>query len=283
MARVVAWLAVAVTTAIVCSATALLAQAPGASPPARQIEVDLELVLAVDISYSMDPEEQRLQRDGYVLALRDKALWAAIASGKNQRIAITYFEWAGPPVQSIIVPWTLIDGPKAAEAVADKLAAHPISRGRMTSISSALSFGEGLFGTGGFKGLRRTIDISGDGPNNAGLLVTTVRDRLVKSGIVINGLPVMLKLGQSGFFDIMDLDDYYSECVIGGPGSFVIPIRSREEFVTATRQKLILEIAGLTPPPVIRAAYRPMQYKGRTESGMDCLVGERLRQRYFDR
>jgi len=160
MTRALAWLAVAVMTALVGSAAALHAQAPGTASPGRQIEVDLELVLAVDISYSMDPEEQRLQRDGYVLAFRDKALWAAIASGKNQRIAITYFEWAGPPVQGIVLPWTLIDGPAAAEAVAAKLEAHPISRGRMTSISSALSFGEALFGTGGFKGLRRTIDVS---------------------------------------------------------------------------------------------------------------------------
>ncbi|HRD78191.1 MAG TPA: DUF1194 domain-containing protein, partial [Hyphomicrobiaceae bacterium] len=254
MTRALAWLAVAILTALVGSADALRAQAPGSAPPGSRIEVDLELVLAVDISYSMDPEEQRLQRDGYVLAFRDKALWAAIAGGKNQRIAVTYVEWAGPPIQSIILPWTLVDGPAAAEKVAALLSAQPISRGRMTSITGILEFSDALFGTAGFKGLRRTVDISGDGPNNAGGLVTTARDKLVAKGIVINGLPVMLKLGQSGFFDIVDLDEYYTECVIGGAGSFVIPIRSREEFVSATRQKLILEIAGVEPSFYIRLA-----------------------------
>ena len=123
----------------------------------------------------------------------------------------------------------------------------------MTSISAALQFSGRLFDSSGAKGIRRVIDVSGDGPNNAGAPVVPVRDELVAKGIVINGLPIMLKLAQ-GFFDLADLDLYYADCVIGGTGSFMIPIKQRSEFQTATRRKLLLEIAGYEPPArLIRA------------------------------
>jgi Protein of unknown function (DUF1194) len=247
-----------------------------AGPPAgAQQPVDLELVLAVDVSYSMDLEEQRLQRDGYVDAFRDREIVKAIQSGQHGRIAVTYIEWAGWPVQEVVVPWTIIDGPAAAEALAQRLAQAPISRHRRTSITGALKFAERQFGLGGYNSARRVIDVSGDGPNNSGPPVAPVRDELVARGIVINGLPIILKdVGINSAFDIPNLDEYYFSCVIGGPGAFMIPIKEKREFASATRQKLLLEIAGLEPPPaVVRIADKP---------AVDCMIGEQRSRQYFD-
>jgi hypothetical protein len=242
-----------------------------------QTAVDLELVLAVDVSLSMDMDEQRLQRDGYVQALRDPEVQKGIASGPSGRIAVTYMEWAGPQTQSVVIPWTIIDSPAAAKAFADRLEAAPISRARMTSISAALAYSKGLLATSGMRGLRRVIDVSGDGPNNAGVPVAPVRDELVAQGVVINGLPIMLKLA-TGFFDLPDLDRYYADCVIGGTGAFMIPIKEKSEFQSATRRKLLLEIAGRDPPArLIRIQSAP--HEAETS---DCLAGERQWRRYMD-
>ena len=243
-------------------------------PAAAQPAADLELVIAVDVSLSMDLDEQRLQRDGYVAALRDPEVHKAIASGPHGRIAVTYLEWAGPPTQHVVVPWTTINGPAAARAFADRLEAIPISRARMTSISAALQFSGHLFDSSGVRGLRRVIDVSGDGPNNAGAPVAPVRDELVAQGFVINGLPIMLKMA-TGFFDLADLDHYYSQCVIGGTGSFMIPIKEQSEFLIATRRKLLLEIAGQVPPARFIRVTAP-------EEPSDCLIGERQWRRYMD-
>jgi hypothetical protein len=240
--------------------------------------VDLELIIAVDISWSMDPEEQRLQRSGYVAALRDLDFQRVATAGPTGRIAITYFEWAGSFAQRVVLPWTIIDSPGAATAIADKLEAAPISRERRTSLSGALSYAERLFDQSPFRGARRVVDVSGDGPNNDGEPVVPVRDRLVDKGIIINGLPVMLKLDPPTTpFDIKDLDIYYSECVIGGPGAFIIPIKTDEDFLTATRRKLILEISGYTPRARIirvQAAAPAKPY--------NCMVGENIWRRYMD-
>ena len=245
-------------------------------PALAQTVVDLELVIAVDVSLSMDLDEQRLQRDGYIMAFRDPEVHKAITSGPNGRIAVTYMEWAGPPTQQVVMPWTVIDNAQAAGAFADRLEAAPISRARMTSISAALQYSGHLFDSSGAKGIRRVIDVSGDGPNNAGMPVVPVRDELVAKGIVINGLPIMLKLAQ-GFFDLAELDLYYADCVIGGTGSFMIPIKQRNEFQTATRRKLLLEIAGYEPPArLIRAqATAPAER-------FDCLIGEKQWRNYMD-
>ena len=245
------------------------------APAHAQLAVDLELVLAVDVSLSMDLDEQRLQREGYIAAFRDAELIKAILSGPTGRIAVTYMEWAGPSVQNVIIPWTLIDHPAAALTLADSLDRHPITRARMTSISQGLAFAGALFDKSGVKGIRRVIDVSGDGPNNAGPGVTVVRDQLVAQGIAINGLPILLKK-PSSFFDIGDLDVYYRECVIGGTGAFMIPIRERSEFKTATRRKLLLEIAGTPPSLLVPAQFNePM-------SGGDCSFGEQQWRRYLD-
>ena len=254
----------------------------GRGASAQEVAVDLHLVLAVDVSWSMDPEEQRLQRDGYVEAFRDPQVIKAIQSGQAGRIAVTYFEWAGADIQFMVIPWTIIDGPEAARRLADQLAERRIGRHRMTSISSAMQYARRLLAEAPGQAPRRVVDISGDGPNNGGVApVTIVRDELLAEGIVINGLPIMLKVGNASPYgfgqDIADLDVYYTRCVIGGPGSFMIPIRERAEFSTATRQKLLLEISGLDLPRLHRAQYAP----GGEAAPYDCLIGERNWRRYY--
>lgn len=244
---------------------------------AAQTTVDLQLVLAVDTSRSMDEDEQRLQRAGYVAALRDPQVIRAIGSGPLGRIAVTYVEWAGQGLQAVLVPWTLIDGAEAAARVADRLAAIPLQRMRRTSISDALTFSAAAFEESGFVAARRVIDISGDGPNNSGFLVTDARDAAVARGITINGLPIMLKPGSmSGFFDVRDLDLYYEDCVIGGFGAFIVTVQHPAEFAGAIRRKLILEIAG--PPaasPLVPAQWTDPQ-SGRIIAETDCQIGEKL-------
>lgn len=250
--------------------------------PARaETVVDVELVLAVDVSLSMDWDELRLQRGGYVAALRDPEIHALIARGATKRIAVTYFEWAGAGVQIQIAPWTLIDSPAAANSLADVIEAAPISRERMTSISAAIDYAGRLFDRSPFKGLRRVLDVSGDGPNNGGRPVTAARDALLDKGIAINGLPIILKTGGS-WFDLKNLEIYYADCVIGGPAAFVISIKSLDEFAPVIRRKLMLEIAGIEPPARlirVQAGAAPAQP---AEPRIDCMIGEQLWRRYMD-
>jgi Protein of unknown function (DUF1194) len=240
-------------------------------PPGRAAEtnVDVELVIAVDVSYSMDPDEQALQREGYITGLTSPEFLNALHQGMHGKIAITYFEWAGASDQKILVPWRLIDGRAAAQAFADEVAHAPYRRAYRTSISGALRFAQPLFEGSGFRGLRRVIDVSGDGANNQGLPVTLVRDEALERGMTINGLPILLKRPSAATMDIENLDIYYEDCVIGGPGSFVIPITERDQFREATRTKLVLEIAGRQPPArVIPAAASAPR--------ISCLIGERM-------
>ena len=213
---------------------------------ANAIPVDTELVIAVDVSNSMDPEEQELQREGYITGLTSREFMSAVRGGTHGKVAVTYFEWAGLYDQKIVMPWRMIDGPESADAVANEIARAPYRRAPRTSIFGALQFAKPLFDSSGYNGLRRVIDVSGDGVNNMGPPVTLMRDDVLGSGITINGLPIMLKLA-TGFFDLADLDRYYADCVIGGTGAFMIPIKDKSEFQTATRRKLLLEIAGRTP------------------------------------
>jgi hypothetical protein len=257
--------------------------AVAAAPSLRAEErVDLELVLAVDVSWSMDLDEQQLQREGYIAALRDPEVWKAISNGGQSRISLMYVEWAGQNIQEIVIPWTLIDSPDALEGFAARLERTPISRNRMTSLSGAIGFSAMQFGTKGFRGTRRVIDVSGDGPNNSGGPVEAARDAAVKQGIIINGLPIILKPDhRSGFFDIRDLDKYYKDCVIGGFGSFVIPVRTRAEFAPAIRRKLILEISGITPDMIGVPRIIPAQAPA-AEERADCMIGEKLWRLYID-
>ena len=233
------------------------------------VTVDVELVLAVDVSYSMDPEEQALQREGYIAALTSREFMQALKQGMNGKVAVTYFEWAGANDQRIVMPWRLIDGPESADAVAAEIARAPYRRASRTSISGALSFAMPLFDGSGFRGLRRVIDVSGDGVNNNGMPVTIVRDEVLAKGITINGLPIMLKRPNFGGMDIEELDIYYEDCVIGGPGAFVISIKEREKFKEAIRTKLILEVAGRTPE-------RRVVPVSADKPRISCTIGERI-------
>jgi hypothetical protein len=210
-----------------------------------QLEVDLELILAVDVSRSMDGDEHRLQRDGYVAAFRHPDLLQAIKSGAFGRIAVVYFEWAGSRHQSVAVPWTIVGNGAEAEAFADALASQPILPEAGTSISASLLFAERIFAVSGTRGQRRAIDISGDGANNDGPPVEPVRQRLIAKGVTINGLPIELALGGAG-----DLTDYYERHVVGGPRAFAITVGDKAELAAAIHRKLVLEIAWLPTPPV---------------------------------
>ena len=231
--------------------------------------VDIELILAVDVSYSMDMDELAVQREGYAQAIVSKEFLQALKTGPNGKISVTYFEWAASNDQKIIIPWRLIDGPESADAVAAEIMKTPIRRASRTSISGAIYFAMPLFDEDPYHGLRRVIDISGDGPNNNGAPVTPARDEALSKGIVINGLPIMVKEPSYSTMDIDNLDWYYEDCVIGGPGSFVVAIKDREKFKEAIRTKLIQEVASRTVPrPVVRVAEK--------EPRVSCLIGEKI-------
>jgi hypothetical protein len=248
-----------------------------ADRPGTAVPVDVELILAVDVSYSMDPEEQALQREGYIAAITSREFLSALREGANGKIALTYFEWANAGDQKIVVPWRVIDGPETADAFAADIARAPYRRSSRTSISGALQFALPLFDVSGYRGVRRVIDVSGDGANNNGDPVTIARDEVLAHGITINGLPIMLKAPSVISMDIDDLDVYYEDCVIGGPGAFVVPIKERSKFKEATRTKLLLEIAGRVPEPRVIPT-------SSAEPRISCLSGERMwQQRWGDR
>jgi hypothetical protein len=238
--------------------------------------VDVELVLAVDISYSMDYDELALQREGYILALTSEQFLDALRRGPLAKIALTYVEWAGTGEQQVVIPWQLVDGPGGAQAFADRLRQAPIRRAYRTSISGALKFSAELFGAN-YKGIRRVIDVSGDGTNNQGDLIEPTRDEVVRKGITINGLPVMLKTPLASMIDLPELDVYYEDCVIGGPGAFLVPVRERHQFADAIRNKLVLEVAGITPSrhTIADQLVVPVVSPAR----VSCTIGEQMWQR----
>jgi len=240
--------------------------------------VDVELVLAVDVSLSMSPAELVIQRDGYAAALTDPTVLGAIADGMHGKIAVTYVEWAGQFSQTVVVPWTVIASPEDAAGFVRQMTATPPRSARRTSISSALEFSAKLFADSGFQGFKRVIDVSGDGPNNQGQQVDLVRDQVLRDGITINGLPLMTNgNGMITPFDINNLDSYYTDCVIGGPGAFMIPVNQWSQFPEAIRRKLVLELARADHPlhAVMEAAHPPVIRAAATEKA-DCLIGEKI-------
>jgi hypothetical protein len=235
----------------------------------NQPSVDVELVIAVDVSYSMDLDELAVQREGYAQAIVSKEFLQAIKTGPNSKLAVTYFEWSASSDQKIIIPWRVIEGPESADAVANEIMKTPVRRGSRTSISGAINFAMPLFEENPYRGLRRVIDISGDGPNNNGEPVAGARAAALEKGITINGLPIMVKEPSHATMDIDDLDLYYEDCVIGGPGSFVVAIKDRDKFKEAIRTKLILEVAGRTPEqPIVPVAEK--------EPRVPCVIGEKI-------
>jgi hypothetical protein len=257
--------------------------------PARSAAepVDLELVIATDVSFSIDQDEARLQRQGIISAFRSKEVVDAIRGGAIGRIAVAYIDFSSRPYNKVVVDWQVIEDQASADAFAARLAAAPPTRGQSTSISDALEQAASLIESNQFEGTRRVIDVSGDGPNNAGRRVDTVRDDVLSKGITINGLPIINLADQwnSRYF-LPDLDRYFEGCVTGGTGSFVVVAHDFQDFARAIRQKLILEMAGRMPErpmsqPILRAAAQIMPAQGITPGSPSyekgCDIGERLR------
>jgi hypothetical protein len=234
----------------------------------RPVRVDLELVLAVDISRSMSQDEHYLQREGYVEAFRHKDVINAITSGPQGRIAVMYMEWAGDFEPIPLIQWTILDSEKAAKAFADKLANEPVWGEQRTSISRALYTAADYIESNNIISSRQVIDVSGDGPNNAGPGVEEIRNEVLAKGIVINGLPIMLNKPRE-FYDIDHLDRYYKDCVIGGPAAFIVPVYDLRHFASTVRKKLVLEIAGLEVAPDMA----PVQYADNRHLAPDPAPG----------
>ncbi len=233
----------------------LVALLASAFPLAATEAVDLEIVIATDVSQSIDEREAALQRQGFALALRSPEVIRAIEGGALGKIAVAYIDWSSEPWNRVIVDWQVIQDAASANAFVEALLARPRTRGQGTSIGGAMRMAAQMIESNGFDGLRRVIDISGDGPNNRGSLAFAREDTLAR-GITVNGLPIITDdygTGDWGGF-YGQLDRYYETYVIGGPGAFSLPARGFEEFATMIRRKLILEISGETPANRLAAA-----------------------------
>lgn len=214
------------------------------------IEVDLELVLAVDISYSVDEDEARRQREGYVAALAHPDVISAIEGGPLGRIAVTYVEWADSRFQRAAADWTVIASEDDAMNFAAMVAAAPLERGHYTAIGAAIADSVRRIETNQYRGHRRLIDISGDGPQNQGMGLAEAREMADEARIIVNGLPVITDQPGRWVRPVeVNLDAYFRENVITGPGAFVLPARTADEFRTAILRKMTLEIAGAAPMP----------------------------------
>lgn len=280
----------AVSRILGAASLALAALAPAAGPAASQQAgkrtVDLELVLAVDVSQSMDYDEHTLQRMGYVDAFRHQDVINAILSGPHGRIAVTVMEWAGDFEPIDLIPWTILDSDASVRAFADRLADEPVNGEQRTSLSNALYSAMTRIERNDIVSVRQVIDVSGDGANNAGPPVEEARDYVLKRGVTINGLPIMLERPLQ-YYDIEHLDRYYKQCVIGGTGAFIAPVFDLKHLAATIRKKLVLEIASLEVDPpdtapvqfaeapaapgipgVIRAQLKLPTTK------MDCFAGE---------
>jgi hypothetical protein len=237
----------------------------GAAAPV-ETRVDLALVLAVDVSFSMEPDEQDLQRHGFIEAFQSPEVHQAIRQGVLGRIAVIYVEWSGAFDQAIIGPWTVIGQPDDGLAFAERLSQSPIHRMGYTSISGVIDFGVRQLRQSGLQADRQVIDVSGDGANNTGRTVTLARDEALARGITINGLPIMLRQPDD-VGDIDDLDLYFRDCVIGGPGAFLVPVREKAQFTEAIKAKIIREITDQQQP---RSLVQPAQ----AHALANCLAGE---------
>jgi FixJ family two-component response regulator len=256
-----------IASVLMLALSGVVASSATLSVPMAGAAVDAEIVLAVDVSESVDLDELQFQREGYAEALTSKEFLDVLRKGPHGAVAIMYFEWSSANDQRPVLGWRIVGGPESADALAAAILDAPARRAGRTSISAAISFAMRAFSNSPYRGPKRVIDISGDGPNNNGEAVNVARDAAIAQGVTINGLPIMIKQ-RSEPPDIERLDIYYEDCVIGGPGAFAIAVRDRSEFKQAIRAKLLREIArndtGTLSP--VRAR-RPR---------VSCSVGEQL-------
>ncbi|MFT5946731.1 MAG: hypothetical protein ACI807_000976 [Paracoccaceae bacterium] len=267
-----------VSALAVSAGFALFGQSSVARADALPIQVDMQLVLAVDISFSISRDEQDIQRRGYVAAFLDPEVIRAITSGYQGRIAVTYLEWAGEDIQFQVVPWMVISDPFSARAFSERLAQVHVNRRGRTSLSKALIAALGLLRQSPFVSNRMVVDISGDGFNNDGPRVDGARDALVYHGVTINGLPLMV--GKDSGPEAM-LDLYYKDCVIGGLGAFMMPMVGWDKFGATLNRKLIAEIAGPVNAPEEARVWHAVA-EGNQPSA-DCLFGEKQERREYIR
>jgi hypothetical protein len=235
-----------IAAAIACMIT--LAASPLGAPAARAETVDLLLILAADVSRSIDDEEFNMQRKGYAAAMTDPRVLRAIVGGRHHAIAVTFIEWSGATDQNIVVDWTVVRDDEGAAGVAATMLAAPRSFLGRTSISGAIDFAMQRFGAAPANADKRVIDVSGDGTNNSGRSVTEARDEAVATGVTINGLAIVNNRSTPGYaFHTQPpggLPKYYEESVIGGPGAFLISVEGFEAFADAITRKLVAEIAA---------------------------------------
>ena len=215
-------------------------------------QVDLLLVLAADVSRSVDQPKFQLQRQGYAAAIADKRVLEAITAGRHRRIAVCFVEWSGVSSQRLVIDWTLIDGADAAQKFGDQLLELPRSFAERTSISGGIDFAMGVLARSPYQAARRTIDVSGDGTNNSGRDVTFARDEALAAGVTINGLVILserpLAWNPEHTNPPGGLPNYFRNNVIGGPGAFVMVAEDFNTFGQAIVKKLIAEIAEAQPP-----------------------------------
>jgi Protein of unknown function (DUF1194) len=237
--------------------------AAAAALPAAAVaaeKVDLLLVLAADVSRSVDSGKFQLQRDGYATAISDPRVLEAISSGRNGRIGLSFIEWSGAGSQRVLIDWTRVGNAEEAKGFGDHLLEAPRSFADRTSISGAIDFSMGQLAKAPFECERRTIDISGDGTNNAGRDVTLARDEALAQGVTINGLVILSETPLAWNPDHTNpqggLDNYYRSHVVGGTGAFVIVAENFASFGKAIIKKLIAEIALSGPAQVRHASVR---------------------------
>jgi hypothetical protein len=230
------------------------------STPLAAEPVDLELVIATDVSRSVNSEEAQLQREGVAQAFRSAEVIQAIERGGLGKIAVAYVDWSTEYINRVVVNWQVISDSQSATFFAHSLLQAPPTWGQRTSISSVMLLGTEMIENNDLEGTRRVIDISGDGPNNFGLSLAPVREETIAKGIIINGLPIIVEGAEfagRGFFP--DVDRYYQRCVIGGAGSFLVVAKGFEDFAAAIRRKLVLEISDLMPDETDYAEADPAQ------------------------
>ena len=259
-------------------AVGLLGASAPVSPTAQQ--VDVALVIVTDVSYSVDENESRFQREGAIAAFRNPDVVKAIQSGSLGRIAVSYIDFSSYGAIKMLAGWHVIHDKATADAFADVLASKPRTLGVQTSISNGLETAERLLETSGYTANKRVIDVSGDGPNNDGHLVEPVRDEIVAKGIVINGLPIVTEADKFDVYYLPDLDKYYEGCVIGGPGSFIQVAHGFEDLARALRRKLLLEISEAAPPShplLIKVAASSQRSSKHAIYEKGCDIGERMR------
>ncbi len=237
---------------------ASIAAIPGAAAAAEQ--VDLLLVLAADVSRSVDSAKFQLQREGYAAAVSDPRVLDAIRSGRNGRVGLTFVEWSGVGSQRVLIDWTTIGDAESAKGFGDHLLEAPRSFADRTSISGAIEFAMGQFARAPYESTRRTIDISGDGTNNAGRDVTLARDEALAQGVTINGLVILSETPLAWNPDHTNppggLDNYYRNNVVGGPGAFVLVAENFNSFGQAIIKKMIAEVAQAHARPLLHASAR---------------------------